>query len=52
MEDEMACPYIDRCKEEYKGNDMDAYRKNCDCINCALCDRYWSFYDKNYLEKQ
>lgn len=43
------CPYLDKCKEVYPGEEMDEYRKDCDCINCALCDRYWELYDKRHM---
>ena len=44
------CEYMDRCIKTYCEKEMDEYRKNCDCVNCALCDRYWLFYDKDYLK--
>ena len=51
MSESMKCPYEERCKEVNQGEKMDNFRKQCDCVNCALCDYYWQFYDKRYLER-
>ena len=51
MAEDMKCPYEELCKKQYPGSDMDDFRTSCDCVNCAMCDRYWVFYDQRYLEK-
>lgn len=50
MED-MKCPYEERCKERFTEKEMSDFREKCDCINCALCDYYWLFYDEQCLKK-
>ena len=49
MGENLDCPYVKRCKEAYPEPEIEEHRKRCDCINCALCDYYWSFYDRNRL---
>lgn len=52
MRESVSCEFEEACKERYTEPEMDEYRKNCDCINCALCEKYWKFYDKQYFMKR
>lgn len=52
MKQELDCEFKEQCKRFYAEPEMDEYRKNCDCINCALCDRYWRFYDRRYMKNR
>lgn len=52
MKEELDCEFKGECEEKYTEEGMDEYRKDCDCVNCALCDKYWRFYDRRYFKKQ
>lgn len=50
MKEELDCEYKIECQIISPGEEMDEYRKKCDCITCALCDQYWALYDKAHSE--
>lgn len=52
MKEEYNCEFMKQCEERFTEDGMDEYRKDCDCINCALCNKYWYFYDRRYLDKK
>ena len=52
MKEEYDCEFKQECISAFSEPEMDEYRKNCDCINCALCEKYWRFYDRQYLDKK
>ena len=50
MSEDMKCPYEEQCEKTYPSSEMKDFRTQCDCINCALCDYYWLFYDRRHME--
>lgn len=51
MREEFDCEYKTECRDAYPEEEMDRYREKCDCVTCALCDRYWLLYDRAHLEQ-
>lgn len=52
MKEDISCEFEEQCEKMYTDTGMDEYRKKCDGINCALCEKYWRFYDKQYFRKK